>query len=100
MTRVCVQVVTFACMNFAFGGCDENEVDVIPRCVHKDNEDNFIAFTLDLMTKNNKINCEYDADQPPLYSLTSGHHVGMSHLLTEDKFIASKKYIKLKKRSS
>ena len=52
MTRVCVQVVTFACMNFAFGECDENEVGVILTCVvHRDNEQNFIAFILDLMTK-------------------------------------------------
>ena len=42
-TKVCVQlqVVTFACMNFAFGECDENEVDVILTCVHRNNKDNF-----------------------------------------------------------
>ena len=52
VTILCVllQVVTFACMNFAFGKCDENEVDVILTCfVHRDNEHNFIAFILDLM---------------------------------------------------
>ena len=52
VTRVYVQVVTFACMNFAFGECDENEVDVTLTCVvHRDNEHNFIAFILNLMTK-------------------------------------------------
>ena len=52
LTRVCVQVATFAYMNFAFGECDENEVDVTLTCVvHRDNEHNFIAFILDLMTK-------------------------------------------------
>ena len=76
-------------------------IDVILKCVvDRDNKHNFIAFILDLMTKNNKIDCECDADQPPLYSLTSGHHVGIDHFLTEDKFTASKKYITLKKRSS
>ena len=57
-TKVCVQlqVVTFACMNFAFGECDENEVDVILTCVvHRDNEHNFITFILDLMTKMKKL---------------------------------------------
>ena len=38
-------------MNFAFGECDENEVDVILTCVHRDNEHTFITFILDLMTK-------------------------------------------------
>ena len=39
-------------MNLAFAECDENEVDVILTCVvHRDNEQNFIAFILDLMTK-------------------------------------------------
>ena len=52
-------------MNFAFGKSDENEVAVILTCVHRDNEQNFITFILDLMTKNNKIDCECDADQPP-----------------------------------
>ena len=100
MTRVCVQVVTFACLNFAFLECGENQVDVILMCVvHRDNEDNFTAFILDLMTKNSKIDCEGDADQPASYSLTSGHHVGIGHFLTEDKVNASKKYITLKKRS-
>ena len=65
VTRVCVQLVTIACMNFAFGKSDENEVAVILTCVHRDNEQNFITFILDLMTKNNKIDCECDADQPP-----------------------------------
>ena len=52
MTRVCVQVVTFACMNFAFGECDENEVNVIPiSVVHRDGGHHFIAFILDLMAK-------------------------------------------------
>ena len=52
VTRVCVQLVTSACMNFAFGEWDENEVDVIQtRVVHRDTEHNFIAFILDLMTK-------------------------------------------------
>ena len=87
-------------MNFAFGECDENEVDVILTCVHRDNEHNLITFILDLMTKTNEIDCERVADQPASYSLTSGHHVGIDHFLTEDKFIASKKYITLKKRST
>ena len=68
MTRVCVrvQVVTFACVNFAFLECDDNEVYVILTCVvHGDNEHNFIAFIVDLMTKNNKIDYECDTDQPP-----------------------------------
>ena len=74
VTRVCAQVVTFACMNFAFWECDENEVDAILTCViHKDSKHNSIAFILDMMTKNNKIDCECDVDQPPSYSLTSGH---------------------------
>ena len=52
MTRACAQVVTFACMNFAFWECDENEVYVILRCVvHRNNEHNFIAFVLVLMTE-------------------------------------------------
>ena len=52
VTKVCVGVVTFACMKFASWECDENEVDVILTCVvHIDNEDNFIAFILDLMEK-------------------------------------------------
>ena len=51
MTGVCVQLVTRACMNFYFGECDENEVDVILTCVHRDNEHTFITFILDLMTK-------------------------------------------------
>ena len=76
-------------MTFAFGECYENEVDVILTCVHRDNQHNFIAFILDLMTKNNKINCECDADQPSSSSLTSGHRVGIGHFLTEDKFIQS-----------
>ena len=50
-TRVCVQLVTFACMNFSFGECDGNEVAVILTCVHRDNEQNFVAFIRDLMTK-------------------------------------------------
>ena len=100
MTGVCVQLVTRACMNFYFGECDENEVDVILRCVHRDNEHNFITVILDLITKNNQIDCECDTDQAPLYSVTSVHHVGIGHFLTEDKFIASKRYITLKKRSS
>ena len=86
MTRVCVQlqVVTFACMNFAFGDCEENEDDVILTCVvHRDNEHSFIAFILDLMIKK-KIDFEHDLDQPPSYSLTSGHCVGMGHFFTED----------------
>ena len=42
-------------MNFAFGECDENKVDVILKCaVHRDNECNFIVFILDSMTKMNK----------------------------------------------
>ena len=101
VTRACAQVVTFACMNFAFWECDENEVDAILTCViHKDSKHNSIAFILDMMTKNNKIDREHDADQPPSYSVTSGHHVAIGHFLTEDKFIASKKYITLKKRCS
>ena len=53
-------------MNFAFGECDENEVDVIlKRVVHRDYEHNFIAFILDLMTKTCKVDCERDVDQPP-----------------------------------
>ena len=98
---MCVQVVTFVCMNFAFWKRDEKEVDVIlTRVVHTDNEHNFIAFIQDLMTKNNYFHRECNADQPPSYSLTSGHRVGIGHFLTEDKFNASKKYITLKKRSS
>ena len=63
VTRVCVQVLTFACKNFAFGEYDENEVDVTLMCfVHRNNEHNFIAFILDLMTKNNKIDCQCNAD--------------------------------------
>ena len=89
MTRVCVQLVTLACMNFAFVECDENGVDVILTCVHRDNKHNFIAFILDLMTKKNKIDCECDVHQSPSYSLTSGHRVGIGHFLTEDKFIQS-----------
>ena len=73
---------------------------VILMSVHRDNEHNFNAFILDRMTKNNQIDCECNADQAPLYSVTSGHGVGVSHFLTEDKFFASKKYITLKKRSS
>ena len=39
-------------MNFAFWECDDYEVDVILMCVVlRDNEHNFIAFILDLMTK-------------------------------------------------
>ena len=79
---------------------DENEVDVILRCVHRDNEHNFITVILDLITKNNQIDCECDTDQAPLYSVTCGHHVWIGHFLTEYKFIVSKKYITLKKRSS
>ena len=63
--------------------------DYVLTRVHRDNEDNFIAFILDLMTKNSKIDCEGDADQPASYSLTSGHRVGIGHFLTEDKFIQS-----------
>ena len=85
VTRLCVQVVTFACMNFAFLECDENEVDVIQKyVVHRDNEHDFITFILDLMTKMNKIGYEYDADQPPSYLLTSRYHVWIGHFLTED----------------
>ena len=99
VTGVYVQVVTFACINFAFWESDENEVDVILRCVHRDNEHNFITVILDLITKNNQIDCECDVDQPPSYSPTSGHRVGIGHFLTENKLTASKKYITLKKRS-
>ena len=53
MTRVCVQLVTLACVNFDFGECDKNKVDVILTCVHRDNEHNCITFILDLMTKDN-----------------------------------------------
>ena len=57
VTRVYVQVVTFACMNFAFGECDENEVDVTLTCVvHRDNEHNFIAFILELIINKKKSN--------------------------------------------
>ena len=75
-TKVCVQlqVVTFACMNFAFGECDENEVDVILTCVvHRDNEHNFITFILDLMTKMKKLIVKV--------TLIHHHHIP-SHLLT------------------
>ena len=52
VTGVYVQVVTFACINFAFWESDENEVDVVLMCVvHRDNEHNFRAIILDLMTK-------------------------------------------------
>ena len=71
------------------GNNDENEVDATLMCAVHRNEHNFIAFILDLMTKNNKINCECDADQPSSSSLTSGHRVGIGHFLTEDKFIQS-----------
>ena len=87
-------------MKFAFGECDEIGVDVTLTCVHRDNEHNFIIFFLDLITKTNEIDYECGADQPPSYSLTSGHRVGIGHFLIEDEFIASKKYITLKKRSS
>ena len=71
-------------MNFTFGECDENEVNLT--CVgHRDNEHNFITFILDLMTKNNKkIDCERDVDQLPSYCHTSGHCVGIGHFLSED----------------
>ena len=85
VTRVCVQVVTFACMYFAFWEYVENELDVTLMCVvHRDKEHNCIAVILDLMTKINKIDCEHSADQLPLYSLISGHCVGIGHILSED----------------
>ena len=65
-------------MNFAFGECDENEVDVILTCVHRDNEHNFITFTQDLMPKINIIDCECDADQSLSHSPTSGDQVGLA----------------------
>ena len=97
---MCVQLLNFACMNFAFRECDENEVHVILMCVHRDNEHYFITFILDLVTKNSKIYCECNADQPLSHALTSGHYVGVGHFLTEGKFIASKKYITMKKSFS
>ena len=75
LTRVCVQVATFAYMNFAFGECDENEADIILTCVvHRDNEHNLIAFILDpMIKKKSQIDSERDADN---------HHCTPSPLLT------------------
>ena len=79
-------------MNFAFWEFDASEVGVMLTCVvHKDNEHYFISFILDLMSKkSNRIDCERDADQPPSYSPTSGHRLGIGHFLTEDQVIEVK----------
>ena len=70
---------------FFFFKCHENKVDVFLKCiVHRDNEQIFIVFILDSTSKINKIECEHDAEQPPLYSLTSRHCVRIDQFLTED----------------
>ena len=86
VTRVCVQVATLACMNFSLSlffvvvcfvlflllSVMKIKLALYLNCVvHTNNERNSIVFIPDSMTKINQIECEHDAEQPPLYSLTS-----------------------------
>ena len=71
-------------MNFAFGECDKNEANVILTCiVHRDNEHNFIAFILGLMTKILKLIVNVtliNRHRIPSPLVT----VGIGHFFTED----------------